>query len=274
VSDAPKHSDKSVSGPGFRLPGNHAPEVLFVDLNAAQAALGAVETSTPRLAADEDARYEDMLQRGNSEAPLWRSAHIALRIALERHAGPGVRRVPYVIDPGGRPRLAKAENLTSTPHFNLSHAGGYALIAISHAGPIGVDIEVARAIAMSADRRQRIEAAAALLAPHQPLPQDADARFLQSWVRLEAAAKASGQGIGQILTEARVAGVQSNVSETAPQLTTGRQSTLASAGPVLDIKLPEPCFAAVAGAQCSSLLAVEAFPNDAELILRFSAAAE
>jgi 4'-phosphopantetheinyl transferase len=252
VSDAPRQSRAASS----------AASVCFVDLEASSAAVNAAEKETSRLSEDERNRFADMVLRGNADAQLWKIAHVALRIALERHAGIAARGIPYLIDPGGRPRLAKAPNLKSIPHFNLSHTGGFALIAISHTGPIGVDIEVSREISMTGDRRQRIEAAAARLAPDQPLPVGADARFLQSWVRLEAAAKASGRGIGQILTEAGVSGAQSSQHHTA----------LESSGPVLDLKIRDGCFAAVAGAQCSSIIAVETFPQDAEGLQRFLAA--
>ena len=61
---------------------------------------------------------------------------------------------------------------------------------------------------MTEDRRRRVIAAAARLANGQPGPPhiDADGDVLQAWVRLEAAAKALGTGIGQLLTEEGVVG--------------------------------------------------------------------
>ncbi len=241
------------------------PAVLFVDLKAAQSALDAAEIATPRLAEDEEARFEDMLLRGSTGATLWRSAHIALRIALERHAGTTVRRAAYVINPGGRPQLPNTAPPHESPHFNLSHAGGYALIAISNAGPVGIDIEVERTISMTAERRQHIEAAAARLAPDQSLPEEAGARFLQAWVRLEAAAKASGQGIGHILTKAGIVGAQKDAGL--------REAIPVPSCPVRDLSIPSPCYAAVAGAQCNTVVAVETFPVSSQNLQRYLAAA-
>lgn len=246
-------------GPQHDVRPHRSLEVLVVDLTRAHKALDAAERATPRLSDDQRTRFDDMTRRGNKDAALWRIAHIALRIALERFAGIGIREVAYAIDPGGRPRLAAADGLMPCPHFNLSHTGGYALIAVSHAGPVGIDLEVERTLSISSDRRQRIEAAAVRLLPDQLLPTAPDARFLQAWVRLEAAAKASGQGIGQILTEAGViAGAGS-----------ARGMQALSIHPVRDLMMPSGFYAAIAGAECQQILAIENFPTDAAALREF-----
>jgi 4'-phosphopantetheinyl transferase len=249
VSDAPQR----------RVRPQRALDVVFVDLLSSHDALDAAEAAAPRLSVDERSRASDMQERGNADAPLWRAAHIALRIAIERHAGAGVRGVAYDIEPGGRPRLPVLNALVSTPHFNLAHSGAYALIAVSHAGPVGIDLETRREITMKPDRRLRIEAVAEQLSPGQPLPLEPDARFLQAWVRLEAAAKAGGQGIGQILTDAGVVG-----GKGAPD-----RSRLISASPVRDLNVKSGCFAAVAGAGCHNMVAVEAFPTSTSEVQAF-----
>lgn len=246
-------------GPQHHVRPHRSLEALFVDLTRAHDALDAVERATPRLSDDQRTRFDDMTRRGNKDAALWRTAHIALRIALERFAGIGIREVAYVIDPGGRPRLAAADGLMPCPHFNLSHTGGYALIAVSHAGPVGIDLEADRAVSISGDRRQRIEAAAVRLSPDQPLPVAPDARFLQAWVRLEAVAKAGGQGIGQILTEAGVVGGSGSA----------RDTQALSTHPVRDLTMQCGCYAAIAGAGCQQLLTIENFPTDAVALSEF-----
>jgi 4'-phosphopantetheinyl transferase len=234
-------------------------EILFVDLGAASGILDATETAVPRLASGQVARFQGLLAHGNADAQRWRSSHIALRIALERHAGQGIRGLAYDIEAGGRPRFPRSAELNSHPHFSLSHAGGFTLIAISHAGPVGIDLEVEREIKINADRRQRMEAAAIRLSPDQPLPIEPDARFLQAWVRLEAAAKSSGHGIGQILTASGAVGG-------------GKPNTLpVSEAPVRDLAVPVGCFAAIAGVAQSSLLTIEHFPVDAAALEAFTA---
>jgi 4'-phosphopantetheinyl transferase len=234
-------------------------EILFVDLGAASGILEAAETAAPRLATGQVDRFRGLLAHGNADAQLWRSSHIALRIALERHVGQGIRGLAYDIEAGGRPRLPRPAELTTHPHFSLSHAGRFALIAISHTGPVGIDLEVEREIKINAERRQRMELAAIRLSPEQALPADPDARFLQAWVRLEAAAKSSGYGIGQILTASGAVG-------------SGKPNTLpVSEASIRDLAVPVGCFAAIAGVAPSSLLTIEHFPVDAAALEAFTA---
>jgi 4'-phosphopantetheinyl transferase len=236
--------------------------IYFADLSHSVDMLEDAERITPRLSPDLLQRYQNRTSVDADEARLWRAAHIALRIALERHTGAGIRGVPYDIEAGGRPRLSSDAHLAARPHFSLAHAGPYALIAISHAGPVGSDLEVTRPIHVSAERRERIERAAARLAPDAPLPETSDDRFLQAWVRLEAVAKATGTGIGRVLTEAGVIG--GAISTTAVSLATSCTAR--------DLTLERGCFAAVAGAQLPALFAVEAFPAGAAGLSRFLAA--
>jgi 4'-phosphopantetheinyl transferase len=235
--------------------------ILFVDLKLCSAALDAAEQQLPRLSTTERERYQSRLSQNREDAELWRAAHIALRLALERYAGHSIREVPYGIEPGGRPRLQNNPGSRDLPHFSLAHAGQYALIAVSNAGPVGADLEVTRDLKLSDARRVRIEQAASQAAPDIPLPDAPVARFLQAWVRLEAIAKASGLGIGRILTEAGVAGGATSrgiAPEPWPQL-------------VHDLEMPDEVFAALAGVHLPPLVAVEDFPSDAAGLQAFLA---
>lgn len=82
------------------------------------------------------------------------------------------------------------------PHFNVSHSRGIVLIALSHSGSVGVDVEymdsavetidVARA-AFHADDLRRIESACTA--------QERLLAFYACWTRREAVAKADGRGL-------------------------------------------------------------------------------
>lgn len=244
--------------------------IFFADLAKALPALDAAERALPRLSHDQVMRFENMrTTRGDDEAALWRAAHIALRIVLERHAGARMAGQAFAIEAGGRPRLVAIGRGGAAPHFSLSHAGGYALIAVSDAGPIGVDLEVTRKVTVTPERRQRIETAAALLASAQPFPADDDARFLQAWVRLEAVAKASGLGIGRILTEAGVVGRdKTDVSD----IRNTNETCEAAAINVRDLSLQSGCFGAFAGATMPPVLVVQKFPENAAGLARLMAA--
>ena len=62
------------------------------------------------------------------------------RSALRQVPGTAARRRPgdvaFAYGEHGKPRL-----VAGGPHFNLSHSGDVALIAVSLSGPVGVDVE-------------------------------------------------------------------------------------------------------------------------------------
>jgi 4'-phosphopantetheinyl transferase len=228
-------------------------EIVFVDLEASGALLEAEEAATPRLSASDILRVE-RLSLDPVRQRLWRSARIATRIVLERAAGGTVRRIDFEIAATGRPLLGEG-----FPHFNVSHSGEAALIAVSEATPIGVDIEQLRTLAMTEDRRRRIVAAAATLADGPALDLHRDADVLRAWVRLEAMGKARGTGIGRLLTEQGVIGGANAV----------RGSRAASDIHVVDLSVPTNYVSAMAIAASPQSMEVIAFPTRAEVLATF-----
>ncbi|NIO42434.1 MAG: 4'-phosphopantetheinyl transferase superfamily protein [Burkholderiales bacterium] len=80
-------------------------------------------------------------------------------------------------------------------HFSLSHSSDVALIAITNSGPIGVDIERVRPD-LGIDGFTRGLFAASEVARIESLPTGSRIRaWFQAWTRLEAVAKASGEGL-------------------------------------------------------------------------------
>ncbi len=124
-----------------------------------------------------------------------RTAHQSLRLVIGRHIGFDAAMAGFVIGPGGKPELPG-----HAIDFSLAHCGPLALVAVSRCGPVGVDVEAARAFELSDARRAVLETAAIEVADGCDLAAiEGDARTLQAWVRLEAVAKASGEGIGSLL---------------------------------------------------------------------------
>jgi 4'-phosphopantetheinyl transferase len=119
-----------------------------------------------------------------------RRASEALRAVLTREAGPGFQ---LVEGPNGKPALA-GERL----QFNLSHSGNRAAIAVCEAGPVGVDIEAPRTISEPARLARRICTERELEAVRQ------GDDLLRLWVRKEAVAKASGEGLSDVLARIEV----------------------------------------------------------------------
>lgn len=120
---------------------------------------------------------------------------IATRAALRRLLAERLRREPgalrFTAGTYGKPLLQDAEGL----EFNVSHSGGFALIALSRSGAVGVDIErrnetadvvgLAR-LTLSASERAAVGALGA-------------EAFFERWVVKEAVLKALGLGIAEQL---------------------------------------------------------------------------
>lgn len=130
------------------------------------------------------------------------TARAALRILLAGHIGVAAARRPFDISPRGKPSLRG--DIRPRIEFSLAHCETVALIAMSSDGAIGVDLEAPRSVRIASQRRASLIAAATVLCPDTPLPDGpGDAGFLQAWTRLEALAKATGEGIGALLERLR-----------------------------------------------------------------------
>jgi hypothetical protein len=164
-------------------------------------------------------------------------ARAALRIILAGYVGLGAARRPFILARGGKPNF---DHRNGAPiNFSLAHCDTAAIIAVSNDGPSGVDIEAPRSIRIPDHRRQQLVEAAISLAPHNPLPDGpGEARFLQGWVRLEALAKLTGEGLGTLL---------GRLDKDAPPLADTRVN--GSRAVIRDVPITNgpPLYAAVAG---------------------------
>ncbi|MFM9939937.1 MAG: 4'-phosphopantetheinyl transferase family protein [Hyphomicrobiaceae bacterium] len=230
-------------------------EIWSVDLDRAAAALAAVSAELSMTLPPATRAYD----------PHRLTAHQALRLLLAARVGLVGALAPFRIGERGKPYLADGGL-----EFSLAHSGGRALIALSDVAPGGVDIEARRRMTMSAPRRAAIERAAIQIAGGRELAQSAgDERTLQAWVRLEAAAKASGEGIGSLLERlrARPGWWQDNVS--APDApVTAIESAVANRpfAMAIDLTLTQGYIGAIAGfglgRQCSEFPCVVDLPTD------------
>ena len=157
-------------------------ELWLVDCDRCAPALQLIERDLPRLTLDDRARAQAIKDRRERSRRL--AAYTALRLLIERVAGPAVRGQPFVRVAGSKPTLAGGG-----AEFNLSHTDAHALIAVSRGLPLGVDIEKLRQAKMSARRLAEIVALGTGLGD-KPLPRlDGERALLQAWARLEAFAK-------------------------------------------------------------------------------------
>jgi 4'-phosphopantetheinyl transferase len=104
----------------------HPVDVWTVDLD---------RTGPILLSPDEQTRAARF--RFEADRRHWTQARSALRRILATYLGIGPRELRFTLGPHGKP---------STPgiEFNLSHARNQAMIAVSHAIPVGIDIEAIR----------------------------------------------------------------------------------------------------------------------------------
>jgi 4'-phosphopantetheinyl transferase len=144
------------------------------------------------LSADELARVR-RLQR-----PADRARAVATRAALRRvlgeHTGMSPASLQFAANSHGKPALVgptRAGGGDRAVEFNVSHAGAFALIALSIDGPVGVDIE-----------RRNAAIDLVSLMPHVLSPLELShvgnttrIGFFERWTAKEAALKALGVGI-------------------------------------------------------------------------------
>jgi 4'-phosphopantetheinyl transferase len=124
----------------------------------------------------------------------WVASRHALRAVLGRYLG-GDEELPgeFVFGPRGKPALPG----DAPPiRFNLSHSVDLALVAVMAGSEVGIDVELVDSrrdvVALVPHALDRDSGAVVLAAP----PAERVAAFYRAWVRREAIAKCSGEGLG------------------------------------------------------------------------------
>jgi 4'-phosphopantetheinyl transferase len=231
-----------------------AVELWLVDLDRTGPLLSGVEAEESRLT-PADIERAQLLAHPVARAERM-AAYTALRVLLERSAGPGVRGMPLRRGLGGKPRL-ESHGLD----FSLAHTEAYALIGMAEAGPIGVDLERARETRFSERRRGELQAIAAGLSPAS-IDTEADHGLLRAWVVIEAVAKARGHGVLGLLAEIGLR--QGPAHRTAPaRVTAAARRHLAANGLCVHcLDAPPGLLAAVALRQACPAPLLRAFPTD------------
>jgi 4'-phosphopantetheinyl transferase len=161
------------------------------------------------------------------------AAHLMARLVLGPAVGDDPGRLRFAYGEHGKPRLDHPE----APHFNLSHSGDTAVVAVAVA-ELGVDVETLRPVPR-ADRlalRYFSERERSWLAGRPTTTRDAD--FLALWTCKEAYLKAVGIGIGMPLKEVET-GLQPPRLEAIP-------GDDAAGWTLLHTELPEPATCSVA----------------------------
>lgn len=123
-------------------------------------------------------------------ARRFRVAHLALRAILARYLRCRPAEVCLVVDAHGKPSLQGP-----VLDFNLTRSGGLALVGVTTAGSMGIDVEVLRSIpeALVIAESQFAESEALQLRRAPPVRRSRE--FLEIWTLKEAALKATGVGL-------------------------------------------------------------------------------
>lgn len=149
----------------------------------------------------------DELERaGKFRFPHLRNRYVAARGSLRVLLGRYLRCEPAALEfsysSRGKPAL-KGQGVDQL-HFNLAHSHDLALIAVTRAAPVGVDVERIRPM-RDADRiAERFFSAREAEAFRNVPAAEQDAAFFALWTRKEAWLKATGDGISESLSKFEV----------------------------------------------------------------------
>ena len=122
-------------------------------------------------------------------------AHGGLRVVLGRYLGLGPDAVELDRSAVGKPFVRKEQRGQSAITFNMSHAHGRALIAVSTGREVGVDLERIRSDIKVAKLSKRYFAPSEQASIMELAQEQRAARFFRYWVAKEAVLKAQGIGL-------------------------------------------------------------------------------
>lgn len=125
-------------------------------------------------------------------------AHAALRRFLACYLPARAEALSFDVDGSGKPHL-RLPPAAPAFHFNLSHSGEIALIAVSRAGALGVDVERERPMPDALEIAERYFSLAERRDLATLSPGEREAAFFRCWTRKEAVVKAAGEGLGRAL---------------------------------------------------------------------------
>jgi 4'-phosphopantetheinyl transferase len=125
-----------------------------------------------------------------SDARRYRVAHGALRTILSRYTAVAPRRIRFARTEHGKPVLRDGG-----PHFNLSHSGELAMVAVSAACDVGADLERVRPVPDAAALAQCFFAPELAAWIQEQPGARRDRCFMQGWTAMEAILKAQGVGL-------------------------------------------------------------------------------
>lgn len=138
---------------------------------------------------------------GERERTLWERSRGVLRALLSRYLQISASAVEFAAGAHGKPELTGSGEQPAL-FFNLSHSGHLALYAFAADGPVGVDVQAARAERAGPPGADHIALARRAFGEHEAQrlslvdPERREHEFLRAWACHEAELKRLGTGIG------------------------------------------------------------------------------
>lgn len=169
-------------------------QTLLIDLHLLRLDLSAAANAVCRRFLSEDERLRADRFATPGLRNRWLVSRAGLRDILARYCGTRPSAVRFDTEPSGKPVLSDGKAGAGL-HFNLSHSGSIAAVAVTTAGPIGVDVEVIRRISdwqRVAHRFFSVSENSMLSTVQQGQRERA---FYCCWTRKEAVIKATGDGL-------------------------------------------------------------------------------
>jgi 4'-phosphopantetheinyl transferase len=133
----------------------------------------------------------------------------ALRSLLAKYTSRDASALKFNYSQHGKPSLEAVGDL----HFNLSHSGDLALIAMTRIGEIGVDIEPVRELRDASDLVKRFFSTRESELFHRLPEPDRPEAFFNLWTRKESWLKATGDGISGGLSQVEVSFLKDEVPQ-------------------------------------------------------------
>jgi 4'-phosphopantetheinyl transferase len=164
-----------------------------IDLNGSSRCL---ERCAQWLDKEERHRASRMVREEDRQRYMF--AHGGLRVVLSRYLGIGPDVLEMYRSESGKPSLAKELRVHPAITFNMSHAHGRALIAVSKGQEVGVDLERIRSDVEVAKLSERYFAPSEHATIMQSTQEQRAAKFFRYWVAKEAVLKAQGIGLSAL----------------------------------------------------------------------------
>lgn len=123
----------------------------------------------------------------------------ATRCILGRYLALPAGQIHIEAGPHGKPRLGGFPAAARAVHFNLSHSGGWILVAFARSFPLGIDVETLTAQRLSPELIEHVMCAGEREALQALPPEQRAAAFFKCWTSKEAFLKGLGAGLSVAL---------------------------------------------------------------------------